>query len=249
MSSNKAKCIFIHGNSSSDVIWRPFQEKLAKSLQFQGYNVSYPSTSQNDSINWSKSNIVEDILKDIPEDFKVNPIILGHSLGGHLAIDLASKLPSVHQLLLFQCSPARDIQMLSGFFNQKALSAGFMFKDSWTAENHKVICDELSYPHKSTEEFVNSIKINNNKLRRDLGDSLAKEGLEDEWELLNKIKAQKTLFLFNSDLILNTSKIKQDLQQLSSLNIAASKAKGHYGLYYEPEILSQEVRSLILKVK
>ncbi|MCH2533556.1 MAG: alpha/beta hydrolase [Bdellovibrionales bacterium] len=249
MSSNNLKCIFIHGNSSSEILWKPFQNILAQYFDFQAHNVGYPSRVANKALTWSKSRIVDDIFKNIPKDFKSNPIIFGHSLGGHLAIELASKLPSLNQLVLFQCSPARNIQMLSEYFDETAVSGGLMFNEKWSKDDHKVICDELSYPHKSTEDFRNSININNEKLRKDLGSSLASEGLEDEWELLNKIKAQKSLFLFDSDPIMKTNKIKQDLKELDSLKVVISKAKGHYGLYYEPEILSQEVQSLILKTK
>lgn len=249
MSFDNLKCIFIHGNSSSGALWRPFQEKLAQNLPFKLHNVSYPSDDANTSQNWSKSNLVDDILKNLPHEFTDNSIILGHSLGGHLAIELASKLQSVRQLFLFQCSPSRNIQMLSEFFNQTALAAGHMFKQSWSKKDHKLICEELSYPHKSTDEFMNSIKINNEKLRNDLGKSLASQGLEDEWELLKNIKAPKSLLLFDSDPIMKTDRIKQELHKLSSINLILSKAKGHYGLYYEPDIVSQEVQSLILNSK
>lgn len=249
LSPKKANCIFIHGNSSSEVLWRPFQKELAKVFDFSPLNVSYPSDNSIKAPIWTKSNLVDDILSNISEDFKKDPIIFGHSLGGHLAVELALKLPSIKGLVLLQCSPSQNIEMLSGFFDQKSLTSTCMFKEKWSTSEFKTICDELSYPHPPTNEFLENLKMNNEKLRKDLGSSLAIDGLENEWELLNNINAHKELILFDSDPVMKIHKIKKELDDLGSLNVSISKARGHYGLYYEPEVLCQELQSLILKIK
>lgn len=241
---NVSKAIFIHGNSISEDVWRPLAFNLQNEFNLDFHFVSYPIGFDSTQL-WSKEFISAHILKNLPAKFKSDSIVFGHSLGGHLAIDLCEHIRP-KALFLLQCSPAKSLAQLSEYFNNNTTTSACMFKGVWDESDLSRVCCELSSPYPVTNEFRALIKSGNVKMRNDLGQSLVSMGLADEWSRLRGLNCPMFLVLSDEDSILNLIKIKADiLKNLPELKIIKTSAMGHYGFYYASSKWLQSVQPFL----
>jgi pimeloyl-ACP methyl ester carboxylesterase len=106
--NNPEHILFIHGLGSSSLVWRDFPEALSRryhtiAIDLIGFGES-DKPKENYSISFF-SHFINDFIKEMRFDPKEKISIVGHSLGGYIAIDFAiSNIERVDKLILFDSS-------------------------------------------------------------------------------------------------------------------------------------------------
>ncbi len=104
--------LFLPGFSTPGSIWKETVENLT--LERKSYFVSYAGFNGNEPIKmpWY-SNIKNSIIKYVKDNNISDIIIIGHSMGGNLAIDIASALPNkVSKIIIVDALPCmREVMM------------------------------------------------------------------------------------------------------------------------------------------
>jgi len=84
--------VFIPGLMSDKSVWQDFSEKFEKEHQIHLLSVAgFAGTPPTE--NWSINRTVEEIAEYISQNQLVDPVIVGHSLGGFIAFKLAVDYP------------------------------------------------------------------------------------------------------------------------------------------------------------
>lgn len=109
MNQKKHPIVFIHGMWSTPEIWATFR----KFYQEQGYTVYTPALRHHESENQNREELartgINDYLDDLTEFIDTldeKPILIGHSMGALLALQLASRGLAVQAVLLSPLAPA-----------------------------------------------------------------------------------------------------------------------------------------------
>lgn len=103
-------CILLHGFGEGSYVWNSLRSVMAPVCNM--FMVDLRGHGQSD---WDANNIYDtarysqDVSNVLDRQKITNPILIGHSLGGEVCIDLAKKLgSSVKALVLIDCSPDAD---------------------------------------------------------------------------------------------------------------------------------------------
>ena len=107
--TNRPPIVFIHGMWGTPVVWQPFQSFY----QNAGYEVYAPALRHHDgsdqSLELLGATSISDYVDDLVElisSFNEKPVLIGHSMGGLLALLLAGKGLASKAVLLAPAAPA-----------------------------------------------------------------------------------------------------------------------------------------------
>lgn len=101
--------VFIHGNSLSSKSFEkqledPFLKKYnIAALDLPGHGDS--PIAANPSKTYSVKGFVHDVSVFIESNFHESVILVGHSLGGHIALETAAMLPNIKGIFIFGAPP------------------------------------------------------------------------------------------------------------------------------------------------
>lgn len=108
--NNSDHILFIHGLGSSSLVWRDFPEALSKyyhtiAIDLMGFGES-DKPKEDYSISFL-SKFIKDFITEMGLGPREKISIIGHSLGGYIAIDFAIKIESewinLFSLILLDC--------------------------------------------------------------------------------------------------------------------------------------------------
>lgn len=122
MGTGKQAVILLHGWGQNTEMMAPIQNHL--STHFTVYNFDFPGFGQSDDLyeTWSAEDYkswLEETIKDLAI---TNPILIGHSFGGHIAMRYASS-NQVYKLVLLGAAglkPKRGIDYYAKVYTYKA---------------------------------------------------------------------------------------------------------------------------------
>ena len=128
MNKKKHPIVFIHGMWSTPEIWRVF----SRFYEQQGYTVHAPALRHHEETDQNQMELartsIDDYLEDLTafiETLSEKPILIGHSLGALLALQLASRGLAAQAVLISPVAPAgffglypSVIRTLAGTFSQ-----------------------------------------------------------------------------------------------------------------------------------
>jgi pimeloyl-ACP methyl ester carboxylesterase len=98
--------ILLHGFPFHQGIWKSFAEKLSDS--FHVYTVDLPGFGKSPILNapFTLDNVADAVISWITEQKIKNPVLVGHSLGGYVALAAAKKNPGLFSALILFHSTA-----------------------------------------------------------------------------------------------------------------------------------------------
>jgi len=178
--------ILIHGNSSKSGVWKNQlqSDRLSRfpmlALDLPGHGAS-PRTAS-----YSFPEILE-ILKTTIEPFE-RVVLVGHSLGGHLALELLPHLNNCIGLLIFGTPPVKHPLNLEEAFMPDERMALLFKKDMHPEEAIQFagfVCKDFQ-----SQDFdvLDTIKNTDPKFREAIGASVVRGDLADEANILGKSK-------------------------------------------------------------
>ena len=227
--------LFIHGNSSTkDTFKKQLSSQELSNFRLIALDLPGHGSSARNPLAINDSNIYSlsyhtNIINMFIEKLKLNNLILvGHSLGGHIATLSASKL-NPFGLITFQTPPIEIYSDIPKCFNSIPF-ADIIFIPNITKEQvvglfHETFLDKT----KITDDLIDSFLNTDPLCRQNLGASLTPEYSFNEVTNLTKYNGNKAIFYGENDQLINGDYIKNlKIRNLWQEKIISIPNAGHY---------------------
>lgn len=176
--------IFVHGNSSSSRTWDgimtgPFGQRFrCLALDLPGHGDSAPAWNPE---NYSLPGYAQTLIGFARAAGATDAVVVGWSLGGHIALEAAPGLPEVAGYVVFGTPPvASAAQMAEAFLPNPAMNVGFA--DVVSPEDARTYAGSFTAPGSALplEEFVTDILRTDGGARAGLLASIGEGRFDDE---------------------------------------------------------------------
>ncbi len=236
--------IFIHGNSlSSKVFDKQLNNDLFKnyrliSFDLQGHGNS--EKSKNPETQYCIQAYIETLLGVIKQLDLKNPIIVGHSLGGHIAINALNKITDIKALAIFGTPPFKlPPEMDKAYFPRPEMSLAFKpdLSNDEALALASVYCNNSKIAEMLTSEILKTDPLN----REYLGKSMVIENFTDEVKILENFDKPIAIFHADNDVLVNPDYFNDlNIPTLWKNEIQIINNSGH-SPQYENEILFNDI--------
>ena len=226
--------VFVHGNSNSkEVFEKQLRSDLSKkyrliALDLPGHGESefVPDAKENKSV-YTLPFYAKCISEFIYALGIPSPIVVGHSLGGHIAT-LASTYIPFRGLMSFQAPPLETHEDLNKGFNPVP-GLGSLFRDKIEEADFNALMKVL-FPSGDVPEFVSKAFRNTDPLcRKNVAESLTPDYRINEVTNLNKLKNRVCIPFAEKDGLINGQYLRSiHLPYLWKNGIISFPKAGHY---------------------
>lgn len=231
--------ILLHGWGVDSQIWEPTIPDLSSS--FQVITFDFPGFGQSDlpAQTWSLDDYAE-ILKKIIEELKLkNPILLGHSFGGRVAIKFSTTHPQeIKKLILVSSAgikPKQGISWWSFFLTAKACKLIFKIPP-------------LSFFFPKVRRFLYQATKRTDYLNSgQMKETFLKVAKEDLTPLLTNIPVPTLIVWGEKDQELPLKFAQILLDQIPKAELHLLKNSGHFPFLDEPQKFTQIIKDFLKK--
>ena len=238
--SKKGCLVFLHGNSSSTWIFNnqlndksiPY-DMLAFDLHGHGESRGFSLEKGRFSVQ-CKNVLIEEINK-IEDDI----FLIGNSLGGHYAIEIASQIKNLKGLMIFGTAPLKNpINVDEAFLPSEAL--GIFLNPTSSDDGIKKSIAMMLHQKQHVDALTNNFKKTNPIVRSELLHEISNNLWENQWEIFIELKVPRFIVLSDNDPTINPTYIKQ-LKELSGDNCFIHQIKdcGHFPTIEQPKKFSE----------
>jgi pimeloyl-ACP methyl ester carboxylesterase len=237
--------IFIHGNSSNKSVYKHIL-KMPEIEKYPFYVLDLPGHGDSswDAEGRYDISFFSEVIKEFVLALKLeNPVLVGHSLGGHIVIKLASMIKT-SGLVIFQASPVDYLKELVVAYNQIPDSA-CMYMEKPLDEDFQKFLDLITNDITIQNQILIPYTKADPKVRSHLAMSLSDPG-KYLGELNNLKNYERPLLIIHgaSDPMINFSYLMNLGYQIELI-----KDEGHYPTLTSPEeftgILSRFIENKI----
>jgi len=238
--------IFIHGNSLNGESFRKqfdtINDTPLVAIDLPGHGLS--QKAENPEAVYCLPGYV-DAIKQLVSEFKLHDyIIVGHSLGGHIAIEAADELTGLKGIILFGTPPLGiPPDMANAFLPNPAM--GLLFQKDLSDEEIDLLCNSLADPS-HIELYPNlaaQLKASDGNSRTYLLHSIGAGKQKNELEIVSRLNIPVAIFHGANDPIINLEYLKNmNCPTLWENTIHIIKDSGH-----SPQMEKTEDFNLLLK--
>ena len=236
MVNKKGTILYIHGNSSSSRVFEGLLNseniryaQIAPDLP--GHGVKANSNKVFDFCTDTYCNFLLNIIKDINEEI----LLVGNSLGGHLALEIAPKVENLKGLILFGAPPVqKPLNIQEAFHSVPALNT-FLSENPNKNEIQNAFLEVVSNEN-HVQGFVKDFEHANPKVRSALVNDLQLGTWSDQAKIFLSLRIPKLLIIGDKDISVNSNYIKKlanEDKHLSSL--VYFENCGHYASIEKPK--------------
>ena len=240
--------IFLHGNSSSALLYQPVLDLL--DLPYQLHSIEYSGHGkQTQKENYSYKMLFEEVLEKMNQ-ISGEKLLVGHSLGGHVAIEIAEKVADLKGLLIFGTPPiANPPNMAEAFlpYDKMTLFATPNPNKSEVDALFKDILNDSASADLAKQAYLQTDPNFREGLATDL---MSSENIfQDEAGIFGKLPIKKYVINGMKDQMVNFSYLKQ-LQNNSETGFELIEMEdcGHYLILEQPEIFAKHVERIAKEV-
>lgn len=232
--NKKGTVIFIHGNSCSTESFKPVFENESidynmLSFDFFGCGNSPHSDSIDDYSFSSFYNQTLNIINQIDE-----PILLvGHSLGGHVAIEIAEKVKDLKGIMIFGAPPIKIPLNFEEAFTPNELMLAYYMEQPGDEMIHNLFTSIL-FNKDPFQLIVNDFKKCDPKFRTAIAQAIQNpKDFNDEVEILTRLNCNKYILLTNDPNVNANYIIKQN--EKMNCKIYEIALSGHFPTLEAPQ--------------
>ncbi len=246
---DKGTLIFIHGNSSSSKIYDHIMlsevitsTKIAIELAGHGSNLN--GFSNKDFTSSAYSGELLDFINSIEDDI----LLLGNSMGGHLAIEIAPKVKRLKALVIFGTPPlSKPINFEEAFIPVAALQT-FLTEDP-TEEQIEEAAHIAVFNKAKATEIIKDFEMANPKVRSVLAADLMNNNFQDQKEIFINLNVKKFIIAGKQDPSVNPEYLKhvKDLCK-DNCEIIFFDQCGHYPSLEKPEEFLKTIKSITTQI-
>lgn len=235
--TRKGTIVFIHGNSSSSEVFRSIldsneieQTKIAVDLPGHGTNLN----GFNPEIDFTVDSICKKLIT-FTDQIDDDILLVGNSLGGHLAIEIANKIERLKGLVIFGTPPLKKPVNFEEAFLPSNNAPIFFVENSTDVEVEKVF-DSLVYKKENMVELINVFKKTETTFRKAIADDVAGNAFSDEYESFTHLKIPKFMLVGLQDPFVNPNYLEELYKKCNGRCELISIDKcGHFPSIEQPE--------------
>lgn len=198
--TKKGTIICIHGNSSSAKVFQEFlnadeilQTKIAFDLNGHGENQNENQTLNDFSFESQKNFLLAEIAK-IDDDI----LLIGNSLGGHLAIDISREIKNLKGLVIMGTPPVKKpINFEEAFLPVEALNTFFTENPSDTEIQEAI--DAAVIDKTKSETIISDFKNTNFLVRKAVTIDVTENNFEDQYVIFTELNSVKYIIAGDKD--------------------------------------------------
>jgi pimeloyl-ACP methyl ester carboxylesterase len=247
--SQAGTIVCIHGNSSSSVVFESLlNSDLLKQtiivLELPGHKNN--TTAYKNHSDFSMSFFKENLLNTI-NSIDDEIILLGNSLGGHLAIEIADKIKNLKGLVVFGSPPVKKpINFEEAFLPVEALQTYFTANPSEEAIN---IAANIAVQNKTkVSSIASDFKITNPLVRKNIAEDIFSGKLENEYECYVNLTVSKFIIAGDKDPSVNIEYLKKVNNNSKKSELIIFENCGHYPSLEKPEEFEKTLVDIISKI-
>jgi len=200
--------VFLHGNSHS---LKSFSKQMNSPLlqKFRLIFVDLPGHGESTKGTEYSVKIFAQILAEFIKTLEINKfIIAGHSLGGHVAINLLNSDITPSGLFLFGTPPLKNPFDVTAFLPNSRVSAIGKIKADY--EEISTLMDEMNYVGIDKELAIDDFLNTDGNFRVDVLGDITSGKNADEVELIKSFNAPVMFLLATKDSMINNSYIREE---------------------------------------
>jgi len=206
---SKKTIVFIHGNSLSS---KSFAEQFnglknipLLAIDLPGHGMSEAASEPEST--YSILGYIE-VVKFVIAELKIrNYILVGHSLGGHIALEASIELGGLKGLILFGTPPiGMPPEMDKAFLPNAAIA--FLFQEQLNETEIELLANALT-DNTNKEKLKNEIRISNGKARSFLAASIPKGSFKNEIELIANLNVPIAILHGEADSLISKKYIDE----------------------------------------
>lgn len=245
----KKSIVCIHGNSSSSVVFQSlFQSKLIQqpviAFDLPGHknNLENYKNHSDFSMSFFRTKLIEE-LKNIEDDI----ILVGNSLGGHLAIEIASQIKNLKGLVIFGTPPVKKpINFEEAFLPVEALQTYFTANPSEEAID---IAANIAVQNKEMVSVIASgFRASNPLVREKIAQDILSGNLDDEYEIYINLDIPKFIIAGDQDPSVNLDYLKSVNNSANNSELIIFENCGHYPSLEKPKEFEETMKYIISKI-
>lgn len=215
--------IFLHGNSHG---LKTFSKQMESPLlkNYRLIFVDLPGHGESSKLKLYSVKILAQIIADFLKTLEIKKfIIAGHSLGGHIAINLLTTDIQPLALFLFGTPPLKNPFDVTAFTaNPHAIA---LMKKEINCDEISTLMDEMNYVGAQKELAIMDFLSTDPDFRVGILDDIASGNNENEIELINSFEGSVMFLLASKDSLINNSYIRQEC--FSNLSQVKNIDSGH----------------------
>jgi pimeloyl-ACP methyl ester carboxylesterase len=205
--------VFIHGNSSSARTWQPLlagsfgRRYRCLALDLPGHGHSAPAK---DHAAYSLPGYAAVLAGFTQALAAVDAVIVGWSLGGHIALEAAPAMPSAAAFVIFGAPPvASAAQMGEAFLPNPAMNVGF--SASVSADDARVLAASFTAPGSTValDEFIADILATDGAARAGLLASIGEGRFADEVAIVGTLRQPLAVLHGESEQLVNLEYLRE----------------------------------------
>lgn len=237
MKPKKGTIIFIHGNSSSSEVFRTAIEsellphtKIGLNLLGHG-NHSANSTNEEDfSVNAYSKDILNKIAR-IDDEI----LLVGNSLGGHLAIEIAPEITNLKGIVIFGTPPVKKpINFEEAFLTVPALQT--FLTEYPSKEDIEMAISAAVFNKEAIPQLVADFKKANPLVRKAIGIDLMENKLSNQLEIFSTLNIPKYIIAGKKDPSVNPEYLQEVRNHCNgNCKLIEFENCGHYPSIEKPE--------------
>lgn len=241
--------VFIHGNSSSSDSFQEQLQSLALAhfrlicldLPGHGQSSREPNPAQNDSASrYSMRFYSQVILGFLRAVSATDGFVVGHSLGGHIAMETANQIPSVRGWVVFGAAPIAHPPNLQDAFLPHPASGAFFKEDLSDEEMSAWARACFVDANKIPMGFKKNIRNTHARIRSALAEHIFALDFDDEVKCIAKLKAPIAFFHGEKETLINLDYIRSlSIPKLWHSAVKIIPEAGHNPHLEQPELFNQ----------
>ncbi|WP_026778131.1 alpha/beta fold hydrolase [Polaribacter sp. Hel_I_88] len=242
--------ICIHGNSSSSFVFKEFlhsefikQTKIAVDLPGHGSNLENYKNHTDFSISFFKEKLIA-FINTIDDEI----LLVGNSLGGHLAIEIANEIKKLKGLVIFGTPPVmKPINFEEAFLPATALHT--FLTENPTEEAITEASNVAVYNKDSTTAIIADFKKTNSLVRKMVAEDILGNNLADEYEIFTKLEVPKFIIAGQQDPSVNKDYLKKVTKKCkNNCELIFFDNCGHYPSLEKPDLFIRTMMDITSKV-
>jgi pimeloyl-ACP methyl ester carboxylesterase len=204
----KQTIVFLHGNSHS---LKSFSKQINSPLlkDFRLVFVDFPGHGESSKGSEYSIKIFAQIIAELIKTLEINKfIVAGHSLGGHVAINLLNTPVIPSGLFLFGTPPLKNPFDVAAFLPNSKISA--IGKINADYEEISTLMDEMNYVGNDKKLAIEDFLITDGNFRVDILGDIDSGKNANEVELIKSFNAPVMFLLATKDSMINNSYIRKE---------------------------------------
>jgi pimeloyl-ACP methyl ester carboxylesterase len=248
--TDKGTIVFIHGNSSSSGVFKKVMEsnsitttKIAVDLPGHGANIEGFKNESDFSICNYRDKLVS-FINQLDDGI----ILVGNSLGGHIAIEIATLIPRLKGLVIFGTPPLKKpLNLQEAFLPVPALQT--FFTENPSDDEIESSARVAVFEKLNAIEIVKDFKIANPKVRKAIAIDVAENRFLDQYKIFTNLKIPKYIIAGKQDPSVNPHYLEEVKNSCNgNCELLKFDECGHYPSLEKPKEFTIAIKQIVHKI-